>query len=675
MLLSLGCDEPPIQRVPWYLDGSASAVAPATGSAAATSKLPLPPAKTGYARLDRATFNKMAARLNLPVYWASDANKDNKVDPAEVASLLFFPTEGKWVESGKFTEDFSKAYEELVKASKAGEPKGEDAERLKQMLGELDAASSVLVRTNMAGMSDTDVTFVRHMVTASKLLDELYAQQLGLAQVADKVAPDAASQSVFRRNWGPLCKTPTFEKNKDCTAAPGVTDVPVDSYPAALQSDADFCKKIEDAENNKDLMKPFAVVRDDGGKLVAKSNEEAYGEAMKKVAAELRAAATDMTDPAETALVDYLNEAANGFESNKWEKADEAWAKMNARNSKWYLRIAPDETYWEPCSLKAGFHMSFAKINTSSLELQDKLAPLQQQMEDDLAALIGEPYKARKVTFHLPDFIDIVLNAGDSRDPVGATIGQSLPNWGPVANEGRGRTVAMTNLYTDPDSMVVRRAKAASLLSEATMKVYVDEGGPGLLGTVLHEATHNLGPSHEYKVDGKKDDEAFGGDLASMLEELKAQSGAYYYLWLVQEKGVITEADAHRSLVDSLVWGLNHISRGMYLPNGKRKAYSQLAAIQIGFFMDEGAITWDPNAKTSSGEKGSFTINFDKMKDASIKLMKTVAAIKAKGDKAGAIALADKYVEKATSKVPHDLITERLLKHPQPNFVYAIDFP
>lgn len=670
---STGCDTPPAERIPWYLEGSAAraSAAPPKASVATSAKTPAPK-QADLTRLDRATFNKMAARLNVPVYWASDDNKNGAPDAAEVASLLYFPTQGEWVAGGKLTDAFNKTYEDLVTASKAPPP---GDERQQKLLGELDAASSVLVRTPLAGMSEVDQKFVAHMVKASQLIDKLYAIQSGVDPLAAKVPADAPSQSVFRRNWGPGCKTPTFEKDPACTAIPGVTEVAVDVYPAALQSDKEFCKKIEEAENKKELTQPFAVVREEGGKLVAKGYHEVYAEPMKQVAAELKAAAADMTDPKEAALVEYLNAAATAFETNQWEPADEAWAKMDSRNSRWYLRIAPDETYWEPCSLKAGFHMSFARINTKSLELQDKLAPLQQQMEDDLAKLIGEPYKARKVTFHLPDFIDIVVNAGDSRDPVGATIGQSLPNWGPVANEGRGRTVAMTNLYTDPDSAVVRRAKAASLLSEATMKEYVDDGGAGLLSTVLHEATHNLGPSHEYKVEGKKDDEAFGGDLASMLEELKAQSGAYYYLGLVQEKGVIDDAAVRRALVDSLVWGLNHISRGMFTPTGKRKAYSQLAAIQIGFFMDEGAITWDPEAKAASGEKGAFTIDFEKMKEASIKLMKKVGTIKAKGDKKGAIELADKYVVADTSKVPHAIITERLLKHPQPNFVYAIDNP
>ena len=172
--------------------------------------------------------------------------------------------------------------------------------------------------------------------------------------------------------------------------------------------------------------------------------------------------------------------------------------------------------------------MSFARIDQRSLAMQARLSPHQQAMEEGIAKLAGAPYRARKAGFHLPDFIEIVFNAGDSRGPVGATIGQSLPNWGPVANESRGRTVAMTNLYADPDSLAVRRERASTLLATQTLAKVTDDPSAGLFSTVLHEAAHNLGPSHEYAVGGKKDDQVFGGDLASMLEELKAQTGALY---------------------------------------------------------------------------------------------------------------------------------------------------
>ncbi|MFO0553238.1 MAG: hypothetical protein U0271_32935 [Polyangiaceae bacterium] len=627
-----------------------------------------PPVTGDFTRLDRPTFNRMANRLDLPLYWAADTNKNGQPDVDEVASLVFFPTQGKWVDGGAFTSDFGTAYERMV-AAQTEKPTGADAERQTKLIAELDDAASVLVWTKLRGQS-SDATFVRHMLKVSQLVDKIYAIQTGSAKVASKVASDAASQSVFRRNGGPRCATPKFESDKTCTATPGVEPY-VDVWPEALQKNDAFCKEIE--KESDAIRDPFTVVRQKGDKLVAVKYSEAYASEMKAVAEELRAAAKDLAGSNEQALVTYLNEAATSFETNDWKPADEAWAKMNARNSRWYLRVGPDEVYWEPCSLKAGFHVSFARINTDSLALQDKLTPLQQEMEDSLAKLLGKSYKARKVTFHLPDFIDIVLNAGDSRDAIGATIGQSLPNWGPVANEGRGRTVAMTNLYEDPDSHAVRAKKAESILAPATMAKFVAEGGPGLLGTVLHEATHNLGPAHEYEVNGKKDDEVFGGELASMLEELKAQSGAYFYLWMLLDKGVITKTEVERSLVDSLVWSVNHISRGMY-SNGRRKPYSQLAAIQLGFFMDEGAITWKADRKAANGsDAGSFEIDFKKMRDACVKLMKTVGKIKAEGDKEGALKLANKYVEKG-SNVPFSIIEERMRRFPQPNFVYAIDW-
>jgi hypothetical protein len=42
--------------------------------------------------IDRLAFNRLAVRLNLPLYWASDTNKNGIVEPNEVAALLFYPT-------------------------------------------------------------------------------------------------------------------------------------------------------------------------------------------------------------------------------------------------------------------------------------------------------------------------------------------------------------------------------------------------------------------------------------------------------------------------------------------------------------------------------------------------------------------------------------------------------
>jgi hypothetical protein len=347
---------------------------------------------------------------------------------------------------------------------------------------------------------------------------------------------------------------------------------------------------------------------------------------------------------------------------------------MSTDNSKWYLRIGPDETYFEPCNEKAGFHASFARIDPGSLAWKEKLEPIKQDMEAALAAHAGPPYTAQKVSFHLPDFIAVIVNTGDSRSPFGATIGQSLPNFGKVANESRGRTVVMTNFYTDPDSVAAQKSQASSLFCAPVMADYTEEQAPQLMSTVLHEAAHNLGPSHQYKVNDKVDGEIFGGPLAGMLEELKAQSAALFFTdWLVDRK-VIDAGQARRAHVRDIAWAFGHISRGMYDQDKRPLHYSQLAAIQVGFLIDEGVMVWNASEKAANGtDAGCFSVKLDAMPAATNKLMGIVAKIKGSGDKPAADALVAKYVDGAGAFADRKkTITERWLRQPKASFVYSI---
>ncbi len=621
-----------------------------------------------YSELPRMRFNQLAVQLNLPVFWVADGDSDGAIDPEEVESLRFYPHSGNWVENGRFTEAFDRAYASILDASFASPPTDP---RQRLVAQELASISPALLHTDFTSRPAEHRAFARHMLTVADLIDRLYARQVGMTALADRLTDDPASQSLFRRNWGPRCKGASTEGNPQCSAIEGAPRQLVDVYPAAMQEEEGFCQRIESHERARELLSPFTVVREQEGQLVAVPYHEAYREHMQPIAAELRAAADAIREESEEPLRVYLRAAAQAFEDNQWEPADEAWAAMNARNSHFYVRVGPDEVYWDPCSHKAGFHLTFALIDRGSLQWQERLSPLQTQMEGSLHELVPE-YTAREVSFHMPDFIEIIVNAGDDRDAFGATIGQSLPNWGPVREQGRGRTVAMTNLYTDDDSRRIRREQAASLLSAETMELFTGEPEPGLLSTILHEATHNLGPASEHRVEGRSDDEAFGGGMASMLEELKAQSGALFYLSMLREAGIIDAQREREAYLDCVVWAFGHISRGMYTPDRQRKAYSQLAAVQIGFFMDQNVIRWDPNAQAANGrDRGAFTVNFETFPAAARELMTQVIRIKALHDRARAEEVAARYVD--GDVVPQAAIVERYLRFPRTSFVYSVD--
>jgi hypothetical protein len=244
-----------------------------------------------------------------------------------------------------------------------------------------------------------------------------------------------------------------------------------------------------------------------------------------------------------------------------------------------------------------------------------------------------------------------------------------------VANEGRGRTVAMTNLYTDPDSRAGQRERAASLLCKATMDPAALDPALGTMTTVLHEAAHNLGPAHEYKVKGKTDSETFGGPLAGMLEELKAQTSALHLAeWLVH-KGIVDAAQARRSHQGDILWSFGHISEGMYGADGTPKPYAQLSSIQVGTFLAEGAMVWRAEEMAANDkDKGCFEIAADKLPAAIAALEKRVLGIKAKGDKKAALKLREELVDAPGEwHRLRGIITERWLRQPKTSFVYAIE--
>jgi hypothetical protein len=633
-----------------------------------------------YAEVPRRDFNHLSLELGLPLFWADDRNGNGKLDPNELDVVWGYGERPRaaFVQADAFTPAFNEAYRQVLAALALKAPVDPSPEGLRRaaITKEISQGYFTLLAADFSGAPLAERGFVQHILSAAKLIDDLFAKQVGSFELGKRLAPDDThSRLAFFINHGPWCSGPMTEADPNCNALADKPQRLSGLYPAALQQDPAFCDKLAALPAERQLLDPFTVVTADAkGELQAEPYHRVYAVDMQAVAKELDAANAALANGTEAALKAYLAAAAQAFRDNQWFAADEAWAKMNAENSKWYLRIAPDEVYFEPCSRKAGFHLSFARIDDASLAWQRRLDPVKAPMEKALAALAGPPYKARTVSFHLPDFIDIVVNAGDSREPRGATIGQSLPNWGPVANEGRGRTVAMANFYTDPDSRAIQRAQAEALLCKDSMAIYSDEADAIVMGTVLHEAAHNLGPAHEYRVKGKVDDEIFGGPLASTLEELKAQTSALYLVdWLVERKIVAREL-ANKSHLRDLTWAFGHISRGMNDPDGKPKPYSQLAAIQVGSFLAEGAMEWRKEELAANGkDHGCFSITLDKLPAAVAKLEATVLGIKASGDLAAAKELQRRYVEASGDfGAARAAITERYLRFPRASFLYAV---
>jgi hypothetical protein len=318
---------------------------------------------------------------------------------------------------------------------------------------------------------------------------------------------------------------------------------------------------------------------------------------------------------------------------------------MNMRNSKYALRVAPDETYWDPANIKAGFEFWLGLIDENAAAFSKKLAPFVQEMENHLHDLVPA-YTPRTQNFELPDFVEMIAVSGDHRSDIGAVIGQKLPNF----NEKHSRMVVMTNYYTDEMSKKLAQEKASLILVEDIAKHYQPVDLISTTNTLLHEMTHSFGvrgSSYEIRnLDGSIKLDAYqkpttstaalGGQSSQVMEELKAQTGGLYWVGWLNAKGVISDDMARDLYTDAILWAIGHISQGMKDADGSPKTYSQLSGIQIRHFLSTGAM---------SIENGKFRIHHEKMHASIRELFQIVITIQVTGDGDKAIALRQDITE------------------------------
>jgi hypothetical protein len=581
----------------------------------------------GVPALSRDQFNALASQSGLPFVVV-----DKLADPAQlkIQDLEFIdPTQRDFfVKDGQFTSQFENAYKGLAELQR------------RQTVGlSLAEGRTITIEADLSGISRAEKIMVEHLVNAAMRIDVLYMKQTGAwrysseVQTSDKT--DFSSKTFFKRNMGPWATAGRFASDPFANALPTFPKKHLGVYPSDVEVDESFLEKLR--ADPQGLGHQWTVVeKTSNGELkpVFYHESDLFHQDMQAVARELDKAAEAIKYlKNEIYLYAYLRDAAAAFRNGDWDTADKSWAAMNMHNSKWALRVAPDETYWDLANTKAGFQFWFAKIDTKGAKLADGLAPFLQNMEDEISRLYPL-YEARKVNFEMPNTIEMIYRAGNHRSAMGATIGEKLPNF----SNDVSRMVVMTNYYGDSVSRQTAIEKAGIIFTDDIAKTYAPDRDVSTFDTLLHEATHGFGVNADvyYIKDPatgqeKKDSSgnfilsktALGGANSQVIEELKAQTGSLYYTGWQLEKGIIDQQTANKLYLDAILWAFGHISRGMGTAEEPR-AYSQLAAIQVRALLNGGAMTI---------EDGKFRLHYEKFHAVATELLTEVTRIQVTGDR------------------------------------------
>jgi hypothetical protein len=394
-------------------------------------------------------------------------------------------------------------------------------------------------------------------------------------------------------------------------------------------------------EQKAAIYNQFTIVRWNEGKLEAVPYHIAFRAFLEPAAQALRAAA-NLSDDA--AFAKFLQLRADALLSDDYFPSDLAWLEL--KNPKFDIVFAPYETYLDGLlGVKGSYGAAVMVRNereSKKLELFQKYVP---QIQDALP-LAAEDRPSKQGLETPMEVMDTPFRAGDLTHGYQA-VADNLPN-DPRVHEQKGSKKLFFKNFMDARVNYIILPVARKLMEPKQAAKVSGEGY--LLGTIMHEISHGLGPAFARTAAGKISIREAIGPGFSGLEEAKADAtGMFGLKWLV-DHDALPKAKLE-GYYASYVGGLFRTVRF-----GTAEAHGQAEMMEFNYLSERGAIRHNAD--------GRYAIDYEKMPGALADLTKELLEIEATGDRARAENWFKKYGTmpeelkaslKAVSNVPVDI--------------------
>ena len=412
-------------------------------------------------------------------------------------------------------------------------------------------------------------------------------------------------------------------------------------YPANLTRDQVEQYVKQHPEHKAAIYNQFTIVRWNEGKLEAVPYHIAFRSFLEPAASALQAAAKLSDDPA---FAKFLELRADALLSDDYFPSDLAW--LDLKNPKFDIIFAPYETYLDGLlGVKGSYGAAVMVRNereSKKLELFQKYVP---QIQDALP-LAAEDRPSKQGLETPMEVMDTPFRAGDLTHGYQA-VADNLPN-DPRVHEQKGSKKLFFKNFMDARVNYVILPVARKLMEPKQAAKVSGEGY--LLGTIMHEISHGLGPAFARTPAGKVSIREAIGPGFSGLEEAKADAtGMFGLKWLV-DHDALPKAKLEEYYA-SYVGGLFRTVRF-----GTAEAHGQAEMMEFNYLSERGAIR--------RNSTGRYAIDYEKMPGALADLTKELLEIEATGDRVRAENWFKKYGTmpeelkaslKAVANVPVDI--------------------
>jgi hypothetical protein len=475
-----------------------------------------------------------------------------------------------------------------------------------------------------AGLSARERQMVDKLVEASRYLDAVFWRQSdpeGLHLY--KTTTDPGLKRLLAING---CRWDLLNENR-----PFVGGEPMPPghaiYPKGLTREQIEQYVKQHPEDKSAIYAPFTVVERRGDRLVGVPYHEAYKGLIGPMSQALREAAALSGDPA---FARFLRMRSEALLTDDYYASDIAW--MELANPKFDVIFAPYETYLDDLlGVKTSYGAAVLIRNEAESR---KLAVFQQYVPEIQDALPLAPQDRPSKKGHVTpmEVMDSPYRAGDLRHGYQA-VADNLPNDPRIHQEKGSKKIFFKNFMDARVEYIIlplaRRFMPPDQAAKASGEGY-------LVGTLLHEIAHGLGPSFA-RQGGKQVDirEAIGASY-SALEEAKADAvGLFGVKWLI-DRGALPKDRLEEYYVSFVA----DIFRTLRFGTGEAHARAEL--MECNYLLENRALL-----RTAEGR---YAIDYARLPDAIAALSKELLEIEAAGDRARAEAWFERY-----GKMPPDM--------------------
>jgi hypothetical protein len=489
-----------------------------------------------------------------------------------------------------------------------------------QVVPDLDQRLAKFRRVEMpfhsAGLTAREVKLVGKLVDASRYLEEIYWRQNdpdGLTLYESLAASkDPKDEALRRYLWISASRFDLLDDNK-----PFVGTIPMSPgrgfYPQKLTREQIEQYVKAHPEKKDEIYGSFTVVRWHSDQLEGLPYHIAYRSFLEPAAKDLREAAGFSDDPA---FANFLRLRADALLTDDYFKSNLAW--LDLKNPKFDVIFAPDETYDDGLlGVKATYG---AAVMIRNPEESRKLEMFQKYVGDiqDALPLAPEDRPSKRGLETPMEVMDTPFRAGDLNHGYQA-VADNLPNDARVHEQKGSKKLFFKNFMDARVNYVILPVAQHVMLPAQAAKASA-EGY--LLGTIMHEMAHGLGPAFARTSAGKLGIRESIGPIFSGLEEAKADAvGMFGLKWLV-DHDVLPKSKVEEFYA-SYVAGIFRTVRF-----GIAEAHGQAEMMEFNYLSERGAIK-----RQSSGRYG---IDYGRMPEVISDLAKELLQIEATGDRARA---------------------------------------